>query len=123
MRTVPLPQSIVDTLAAHLAAHPTASDQLMFVTAHGNPWRRNRFGETIRRTFDRAGVPDEAFHSCRHFYASLLIAQGLSVKVVQQRLGHASAVETLDTYGHLWPDSDDDTRAAVDNVLRDALAR
>jgi integrase len=41
-----------------------------------------------------------------------------SVKTVQARLGHASAAETLDTYSHLWPDSDDRTRAAVDSVLR-----
>jgi integrase len=39
------------------------------------------------------------------------------VKAVQARLGHASAVETLDTYSHLWPDSDDRTRDAVDSVL------
>jgi hypothetical protein len=39
------------------------------------------------------------------------------VKVVQSRLGHATAVETLDTYSHLWPDSDDTTRTAVDSVL------
>jgi integrase len=39
------------------------------------------------------------------------------VKVVQAWLGHASAGETLDTYSHLWPDSDDLTRAAVDAVL------
>jgi integrase len=39
------------------------------------------------------------------------------VKTVQARLGHASAIETLDTYGHLWPDSEDRTRQAVDLVL------
>jgi integrase len=39
------------------------------------------------------------------------------VKTVQGRLGHASAAETPDTYSHLWPDSDDRTRAAVDPVL------
>ena len=33
-------------------------------------------------------------------------------------LGHASAIETLDTYSHLWPDSDERTRDAVDLVLR-----
>jgi integrase len=37
--------------------------------------------------------------------------------VVQKRLGHKSAVETLDTYSHLWPDSEDRTREAVDEVL------
>jgi hypothetical protein len=35
-----------------------------------------------------------------------------------RRLGQQSAVETLDTYGHLWPDSDEDTRDAVDSVRR-----
>jgi len=57
------------------------------------------------------------FHALRHYYASLLIRHGESVKVVQDRLGHASASETLDTYSHLWPDSEDRTRQAVDEVL------
>jgi len=48
----------------------------------------------------------------------LLIRYGESVKTVQARLGHAYASETLDTYGHLWPDSDDRTREAVDSQLR-----
>lgn len=51
------------------------------------------------------------------FLASLLIRHGESVKTVQSRLGTASAVETLDTYSHLWPDSDDRTRVAIDSVL------
>lgn len=57
------------------------------------------------------------FHDLRHYYASLLIRHGESVKVVQKRLGHKSAVETLDTYSHLWPDSEDRTREEVDEVL------
>jgi hypothetical protein len=36
---------------------------------------------------------------------------------VQKRLGHATAAETLDTYSHLWPDSEDRTREAIDSVL------
>jgi integrase len=62
------------------------------------------------------------FHDLRHYYASLLIAHNESVKVVQRRLGHKSAVETLDTYSHLWPDSEDRTREAVDQVLGLAVA-
>ena len=63
-------------------------------------------------------VPEWAtFHDLRHFYASLLIRHGESVKVVQARLGHSSAAETLDTYSHLWPDSEDQTRNAIAAVL------
>jgi integrase len=65
------------------------------------------------------GLPPEfRFHDLRHYFASLLIASGLDVKVVQARLRHASAKTTLDTYGHLWPDRDDASRAAVGAVYR-----
>ncbi len=50
-------------------------------------------------------------------FASLLIASGADVKTVQARLRHASAKTTLDTYGHIWPDRDESTRAAVDAVI------
>ena len=60
-------------------------------------------------------------HSLRHLYASQLIRHGESVKTVQARLGHASASETLDTYSHLWPDSEERTREAVDEAWRGAV--
>ena len=69
-----------------------------------------------------AGAPEVRFHDLRHFYASVLIRKGLSVNVVQARLGHALAVETLDVYGHLWPDVDDRTRQAVDELLGGEIA-
>ena len=43
------------------------------------------------------------FHDLRHFYASMLIENGESVKCIQDQLGHASATTSLDTYGHLMP--------------------
>jgi integrase len=73
----------------------------------------------IQRAFRAAceqveGLPDGfRFHDLRHYYASLLISSGLDVKVVQARVRHASGKTTLDTYGHLWPDRDDASRAAV----------
>jgi len=42
-------------------------------------------------------------YDLRHTCASLLIAQGASVKAVQAQLGHATTCITLDTYGHLFP--------------------
>jgi integrase len=58
------------------------------------------------------GLPEGfRFHDLRHYLASLLIAGGADVKVVQARLRHASAKRTLDTYGHMWPDADESTRA------------
>ncbi len=118
VRTVPLPQVVVDELAAHLAAYPPGSDGLLFTNAHGRPINRASFAQAWLPAARRARLPEgESFHSLRHFYASLLIRHGESVKVIQARLGHASAAESLDTYSHLWPDSEDRTRQAVDAVL------
>ena len=58
----------------------------------------------------------------RHFYASALIAANLNPKVIQARLGHATIAETMDVYGHLFPDSEDLGRGAVDDASAGALA-
>jgi integrase len=133
-RTVPLPQVVVDALAAHLAAFPASAVEildttvrpepkrrparLVFTDPAGLPIRRTRFSPIWRPAAAVAGLPDgTTFHDLRHFYASLLIAHGESVKVVQKRLGHKNAVETLNVYAHMWPDSEDRTREAVDEVL------
>jgi integrase len=64
------------------------------------------------------GLPEGfRFHDLRHYFASLLIANGADVKTVQARLRHGSAKTTLDTYGHLWPDKDESTKAIVDAVI------
>jgi integrase len=87
-------------------------------TLSGKPITRSMFGHEWRAAAQTAGPPaGTGFHALRHYYASLLIRHGESVKTVQARVGHASAVETLDTYSHLWPDSDDRTRDAIDSVL------
>jgi len=75
------------------------------------PWMIDR---AVREVRVRAGLPmGFRFHDCRHLYASLLIADGANVKVVQARLRHGSAKATLDTYTHLWPDTEESTRAAI----------
>src|SRR4051812_35250327 len=56
-------------------------------------------------------------HGLRHFFASALIAGGASVKVVQQRLGHASAAMTLNLYAGLWPGDDELSRTVVDQAI------
>ncbi len=117
IRTIPLPDVVGTALAVHLERFPPGDDGLVFTNPHGGAIRRNRFNEQWRPATQRADAPSLRFHGLRHFYASLLIEHGESVKVVQARLGHASATETLDTYAHLWPDNDDRTRAAVDAVL------
>ncbi len=120
-RTVPLPDVVVEALRGHLERFPVQHpDGLLFTDDDGNALRRTAFSREIwRPAVNAANAPrGTGFHALRHYYASLLIRHGESIKTVQRRLGHATAAETLDTYAHLWPDSDDRTRDAIDSALR-----
>lgn len=92
-RTIPLPGGVAATMSSHLAIFPATTrpehGALVFTTTAGEPIRRNRFGDVWRAAVRRSGArPDLTFHDLRHYYASLLIRHGESVKVVQRRLGH-----------------------------------
>lgn len=111
---VPIPQDLALELSAHVAATTRRGDWLL-----GNEWGQQLGPWVLERAMRAARAkvpglpPGFRYHDLRHFYASMLIASGADVKIVQARLRHASAKTTLDTYGHLWPDTDDSTRAAV----------
>lgn len=123
-RTVPLPEVALVALAEHLRQAgqvgqvATAREGgLIFADTRGGPIARNPFNVVWRKAVAVAGLPEgTGFHDLRHHYASVLIRAGESVKVVQARLGHKSALETLNTYSHLWPDSEESTRTAVDQA-------
>lgn len=78
--------------------------------------RRGAFNESVwTPTLEWAGLPRAyGFHSLCHTCASSLISQGLHSRVIQARLGHTSIVETMDTYGHLFPDANDESTRALD---------
>jgi integrase len=96
---------------------------LLFRSRHGTPLWSSWFYDSVwRPAVVAAGLPPGTrFHELRHFYASALIRSGESVKTVQAALGHATAVETLETYASLWPDAPERTRAAVDALFSPAM--
>ncbi|WP_420706399.1 tyrosine-type recombinase/integrase [Streptomyces sp. CcalMP-8W] len=62
-------------------------------------------------------------HELRHTAASLAIASGADVNVVQTMLGHKSATLTLDTYGHLFPDRLDEASKKMHKRRAEQLAK
>lgn len=121
-REVPIPKFLIDELAAHVAGK--ARDDLVFPGVKGGALRVRVFR---RGAFDaaaeRIGVGGMHPHELRHTAASLAIASGADVKVVQQMLGHKSATMTLDLYGHLFPDRLDEVADALDAAARAAVSR
>ena len=76
---------------------------------------RNR---SFKRIKARAGVREDLrFHDLRHTCATLLLGEGVNVKVVSEMLGHASITITLNTYSHVLPDMQDSAADAMEAVL------
>ena len=115
-RVIPTSQWVLDEIAAHLARRP-AGEHGVIVIPDGQPLDAARWGYYFRRARRRAGLADSiTFHDLRHFFASVLIASGCSIKQVQMALGHDSARITLDTYAHLIPGDEDRVREAIDRL-------
>lgn len=98
---------------------------LIFCNREGNPIDANNM---VKREFypalERAGIRRIRFHDLRHTYASLLIAQGENIKFIQSQLGHSSAKTTLDRYGHLMPNLENDAAKRLDkNVFGENFVR
>lgn len=117
-RRVKVGASVVDVLVAHLQEFGVGESGLVFTSSSGAPITRSTAGDIWRRATTSLTLrPRSGWHDLRHFHASLLIADGRSVRSVADRLGHADPAETLRTYAHLWPDDEDRAVRATEAVL------
>lgn len=60
---------------------------------------------------------ENGMHALRHFYASVQLEAGTSIRALAEYLGHADPGFTLRVYTHLMPSSEDRARQAVDAAL------
>ncbi|MGI8673383.1 MAG: tyrosine-type recombinase/integrase, partial [Luteitalea sp.] len=93
-----------------------ASD-FMFTSADGHPIDPSNLRRAFRALLRRAGLPAIRFHDLRHSAASLLIAQGVDVRTVQDILGHSDVRVTLNTYGHVLAATRTDAAQRMDRLL------
>lgn len=119
---IPIPPDLALMLSASVQKYPS---NMMVTNGTGTdrcgPWIIERAIRDVRKRIN--GLPEGfTYHDLRHYLASLLIASGADIKTVQARMRHATARTTLDTYGHLWPDADESTRAAIGAVIAERMA-
>jgi integrase len=116
-REVPVPRFLVDELVVHVAGRDPHA--LVFSGVKGGALRAQVFQRAVlTETASALGLGGLHPHALRHTAASLAIASGANIKVVQQMLGHKSATMTLDLYGHLFPDQLDEVADRMDAAAR-----
>lgn len=135
VREVPLPSSVADLLSAHLQAFPARAVTLPWEVPTGQPvearlFLSSREGGALNRNYvnrsiwkpalTAAGIAatrEQGMHSGRHFYASVQLEAGTSIRALAEYLGHADPGFTLRTYTHLMPQSQDKAKRAVNDVF------
>lgn len=121
-RSVALPRIVADELEEHLRGLPSqGTDALVFPAPEGGYVHLENFRKRVwLPAIEQAGLAPLRIHDLRHTCASLAIASGADVKVLQRMLGHASASLTLDRYGHLLPGQAESVADRLDVLARAA---
>ena len=91
---------------------------LVFTTDDGSPVHPDHVTFAFRDLVRAAPVPVIRLHDLRHTHASLLLAAGVPIKVVSERLGHTTIAMTMDVYGHLLPGMDASAAQRFEEILR-----
>lgn len=138
-RDVPLPQPVSLRPATHIAAYPPVSVTLPWREPAGRPEtatvlftsqrraavNKNTFNHGWRDALDAAKVARgraNGFHALRHYFASVLLADGVDIRALSEYLGHHDPGFTLRTCTHLMPSAPDRMRAAVDRAFAAPVA-
>ena len=125
-RVLYLPDSLINKLKEHrtrqleekMLAGPKWQDTgLVFTSSIGTPVDPRHVKRRLDPLLKNAGLPHFRVHDLRHFCASLLLAQGVPLKVVSDILGHSQLAVTADLYTHVLPAMKKEAVDLLDAVL------
>lgn len=123
-RTLPLPGLVADALAERLdtlrserkAARTWAPNDLVFCNPDGTPIAFSRLARWFEALCERAGLPRMRLHDLRGSAATILLAEGVDVRVVQAILGHRRIQQTAE-YAKVLPRASKDAAARMGRAL------
>jgi integrase len=121
------PTFLIETLKQHFAQQMEQQEKvecwegldLVFPNLRGGYLHPNHMGEAFRNLLKGAGLPPMHFHDLRHSAATILLAQGVNIKVIQELLGHSDIAITLRVYGHLLPSMQGDAVETWEGLFKE----
>jgi integrase len=126
-RTIKLPDVCKEALKAHKERQDTEKARLgtvwankwdlVFTQEDGSPLSRHVVTMRFKRLLRKHGINPHRFHDLRHTAATLMLAQGVPLRVVQELLGHSQFATTADIYTHVLPVLMADAAAKMDAAL------
>lgn len=97
---------------------PNGRDDWMFCNRAGRFLNPESVSQLFGRIVARTDLARIRFHDLRHTHASLLVAAGVPIKVVSERLGHANIAFTMQTYQHVLPGMQADAALSTERLAK-----
>lgn len=126
-RKLPLPATLAEALTRQRArvdkeraelGEEWQEHDLVFPSEVGTPIEPRNLLRHFKGVLRRVELPETVrFHDLRHSCATFLIAQGVHPRVVMEILGHSQISVTMNTYGHVLPESQQDAVGKIDMLL------
>jgi integrase len=114
-RTIGFAKELQSLIRDHVDEYGLGPEGLILKSRTGKPWRYHDAAEMFRVAAKAVGLkPGQGMHQLRHTCVSVLIAKGANILQIQYWVGHSSITETMDTYGHLFPESMNDLANKLD---------
>ena len=115
-RVIGFPKVLQKLVSEHLSKFGEGPEGLILQNRSGKIWRYKDAAAMFREVLTSIGirVDGEGLHNLRHTFVSNAIRRGVSAKRIQVWVGHKSITETMDTYGHLFPDDFDEMTTMID---------
>ena len=115
-RVIGFPKVLQKLVSEHLSKFGEGPEGLILQNRSGKIWRYKDAAAMFREVLTSIGirVDGEGLHNLRHTFVSNAIRRGVSAKRIQVWVGHKSITETMDTYGHLFPDDFDEMTSMID---------
>lgn len=95
---------------------PLRETDLVFSHSEGTPLDPNTLSHALGKIVHKAGVRHIRLHDLRHTHATLMLEAGVHPKIVQERLGHSTIANTIDTYSHILPGMQEAAARRFDEV-------
>ncbi|GAA2128458.1 hypothetical protein GCM10009727_19100 [Actinomadura napierensis] len=112
-RVIALDRTTIAALCVHRSRQQAEADAYgegyrdsgyVFTNLNGDPVAPGRLTHVLQKLIAEHDVPPIRLHDLRHGAATLALAAGVELKVVQEMLGHSSIVLTADTYTSVLPE-------------------
>jgi len=126
-RIVSIPEDVSAILKQHKAEQAERrlflgdywiDSKKVFTKPNGDKMHPDTVSSAFKNFAIRSGYPNISLKSLRHTSATLLIADGMNIRTVANRLGHSKSTTTMNIYAHSIKTADERAAQSIQNILK-----